>query len=149
MKSFKLFFHSCMSLFFSKKLLLIGFILFIYPALILGYLWVECFKSDFTDGKNGQLDAYRHTLASAMVAYTLSPKAVVVVTKIMERKGNIANLMDQHNNALGAIIGVDAKSINELNSQVINHVQHGAINTNIRTQTTWLPQNFWGNSFFW
>ena len=149
MKPFKLFLSLSTSRFFSKKLLLIGFLLIIYPAFILSYIWMQCFKSDFTGGKNGQLDAYRHTLASAVVAYTLSPKAVLVVTTIMERKGNIANLMDQHNNALGSEIGVDAKSLHELNSKVIDHIQHGAVNTSNRTQTTWLPKYFWGKSFFW
>ena len=138
-----------MSRYISKKLLLLGLLLAVYPAFVLGYIWIHCYQSDFIGGRNGQLDAYRHTLASAVVAYTLSPRAVVIVTEIMERKGSVGNLMDQHNNALGSAIGVNAKSLYELNSRVINHIQHGAVNTSSRTQTTWLPRNFWSKSFFW
>ena len=43
----------------------------------------------------------RHTLASAVVSYTLHPRAVELVTRLMESKGKNSNTMDRHNNRIG------------------------------------------------
>lgn len=118
----------------------------IYTTLVLSYVWWQCFTSPWPSGKNGQLDAYRHTLASAVVAYTSSPKVVQWVTHLMEHKGNAANLMDQHNNRIGANT---ANSLNALNHAVNVQISQGTVNANSTTQTTWLPQTDWGESLLW
>lgn len=120
-----------------------------YCTFVLGFVWWQCFTCPLHGGKNGQLDAYRHTLASAVVAYTSSPKMVSLVTIMMERKGKQANLMDRHNNAIGAQIGKNAAAFNELKPAVILTISQGAINATKATQITWLPQSYWGESLFW
>lgn len=120
-----------------------------YCAFVLGFVWWQCYHSALQGGKNGQLDAYRHTLASAVVAYTSSPKVVSLVTVVMERKEEQANLMDKHNNAIGAIIGKNATSFSELKPAVMLSISKGAINATKATQITWLPQQYWGESLLW
>ena len=44
-------------------------VLAVYPAGLLGYVWYHCWSTGLEGGKNGPLDAYRHALSSAMVAY--------------------------------------------------------------------------------
>ncbi|HEU0305371.1 MAG TPA: hypothetical protein VFR30_00215, partial [Lysobacter sp.] len=84
-----------------------GAILGAYPAFVLVATYSHFFAADFPGGRNGPADAYRHSLASAIVAYTLSPRCVDWVTAVMERggEGSPARAMDAHNNRLGARIG--------------------------------------------
>lgn len=133
----------------NKKLLWVLTISAIYPAIVLSFVWYHCFVSDFQGGKNGQLDAYRHTLASAVVAYTLSPKAVSLVTLIIEIGDDPDNLMDRHNNAIGALIGIGATSLSQINETVIQHVKNGTENAADSNQITWLAKPFWERSLFW
>lgn len=121
----------------------------IYGAFILSFVWWHCYQSQFKGGKNGALDAYRHTLASAMVAYTTSPKVVRLVTVMMERGNLPANLMDQHNNAIGAKIGSHASSITTLTNNVQQAVYQGSINAKNAQQITFLPVQYWQKSLFW
>jgi hypothetical protein len=65
-------------------------------------------RSNFTGGRHGPLDAYRHTLASAVIGFTLGPRAVQWATWAMENAGKDANRMDRHNNLIGADIGARA-----------------------------------------
>jgi hypothetical protein len=51
-------------------------IMSLYPAFILGYTWFHVANAPFLGGRNGPLDAYRHTLASALVAYTLDQRPI-------------------------------------------------------------------------
>ncbi len=133
-----------------KKILLFSILLpFIYSALVLIFVWWQCYFSSFQGGKNGQLDAYRHTLASAVVAYTSSPKMVALVTAVMENENSAANLMDQHNNAIGANIGAHASSISSLPMLVNVQITQGKVNTSGQNQTTWLPKNWWGEGLLW
>jgi hypothetical protein len=117
-----------------------------YSLLVLSFVWWHCYTSDLHGGKNGQLDAYRHTLASALVAYTTSPKLVSLVSTVMERKNQPANLMDKHNNAIGAQLGTRANALAALSSQVKTLVLQGAVNTSISSQITWLPTQAWGEN---
>lgn len=121
----------------------------IYSVLVLSFVWWHCYTSPLQGGKNGPLDAYRHTLASAVVAYTASPKLVAVITIIMERKGTAANLMDSHNNTIGAKIGSNTNTFSVLNQTVTAQVAHGAVNTPLSNQITWLPNLYWHNNFWW
>ncbi len=133
----------------NKKVLWTLAISAIYPAIVLSYVWYHCFVSDFQGGKNGPLDAYRHTLASAVVAYTLSPKAVALFTDVSEYEGSASNLMDRHNNRIGAEIGTSAKSFAQINELVIQYVKSGAENTLVSHQISWLKKSFWEKGFFW
>ena len=121
----------------------------LYVAFVLGFVWWHCHKSGLEGGKYGPLDAYRHTLASAVVAYTTTPKLVVAVTNLMEFKNRPIDLMDQHNNAIGARIGMQVDSLFKLDAAVKAQVSRGTINATDANQTTWLPQQEWLESLLW
>ena len=72
----------------------------VYPAFVLGSVYTTTLHSDLPGGRNGPKDAYRHSLASATVAYTGSARWVDWVTRFMEHGdgGDAANAMDRHNN---------------------------------------------------
>ncbi len=133
----------------NKKILWGLLISAIYPAVVLSYVWYHCFISNFQGGKNGQLDAYRHTLASAAVAYTSSTKVVSVFTAVTEFGDEADNLMDRHNNSLGAELGCQAKTFAQINPLVIEYVNNGIENATVRNQITWLPKLLWQKSLFW
>ena len=106
-------------------------------------------KSDFPGGRYGPLDAYRHTLASALVAYTLNEKAVSLVTKVMESKNRDVDLMDQHNNQIGAGIGMNAKAFSAIEPTVREFVSNGKVDSTNEKQITWLPANRWSDGWVW
>jgi hypothetical protein len=120
-----------------------------YPAFVLGYTWSHVARSNLPGGRHGPLDAYRHTLASAVVAFTLSPRAVEWATWVMERRAKDANLMDQRNNQIGAAIGLRARSFSEIEPAVQAQVQRGAVNARDAVQVTWLPPERWRRSRLW
>lgn len=120
-----------------------------YPICILSYVWLQVLNSPFQGGRNGPLDAYRHTLASAVVAFTLSPLAVECVTVLMERGNTPSNMMDRHNNRIGAIIGQDSDSLFNLQTTVEQAVRTGNVNANNANQITWLPKKDWLPGKFW
>lgn len=133
-----------------KKYLFFAVLLpFSYCAFVLCYVWWQCYISALQGGRNGQLDAYRHTLASAVVAYSSSAKVVGLVTTVMESKNKPPNLMDQHNNAIGAIIGKNAATFYEIKPAVMMLIMQGAVNTKKTTQITWLPRQYWRESLLW
>ena len=116
-----------------------------YPAFVLGATYWHFFQAGFPGGRNGPADAYRHSLASAIVAYTLSPRCVDWVTAVMEDGGvgNPSRAMDAHNNRLGARIGATAHSWNAMQQAVLAAVEHGAIDTRSPDQITWLAPGAW------
>jgi hypothetical protein len=120
-----------------------------YPAFVLGYTWSHVARSNFPGGRDGPLDAYRHTLASAVVAFTLSPRAVEWATAAMERGTKDANLMDRRNNQIGAAIGLRAHSFGEIEPAVQAEVLRGAVNARDAVQVTWLPRERWRASRLW
>ena len=81
-----------------------GLIFCIYPAAVIAFTWSHVLKSDFDGGRNGKLDAYRHSLASAMVGYTLGEWAVNLTAWVFESSGKESNAMDTHNNHLGIVL---------------------------------------------
>ncbi|MGB0663483.1 MAG: DUF6973 domain-containing protein [Pontibacterium sp.] len=121
----------------------------LYPAFVLSYTWANVATAEFEGGKNGQLDAYRHTLASAVVSYTLNADAVALVTRVMERNQSGPNLMDKHNNELGAALGQQAPHFLAIEPLVAKYVALGAVNTANPEQVTWLPQKRWSESILW
>ncbi len=129
-------------------ILLLG-ILAIYPSFIFGYTLSHVAKSGFPGGRYGPLDAYRHTLASALVAYTLNEEAVSLVTKVMESENRDFDLMDQHNNRIGAKIGTSAKAFSDIEPTVREFVENGTVNSNNENQVTWLSANRWVDGWAW
>jgi hypothetical protein len=120
-----------------------------YPVLVLGYVWIKVAQSDLPGGRNGPLDAYRHTLASALVSYTLDEKVVRWVSNLMEDERIITQRMDRHNNRIGAMIGNKAKRLSEIEPAVAKKVSEGRVFARDPDQSTWLPESIWGDSKMW
>ncbi len=121
----------------------------LYPTFVLSFVWWHCYQSPFIGGKNGPLDAYRHSLASAVVSYTASPTCVDIVTFWMEGQNQPANLMDQHNNAIGKQIGITANALTDLPAITSTKILQGKINAKDANQITFMPKNWWQESLLW
>lgn len=132
-----------------RRLFIIAAIVLAYPAFVLGYTWSHVFTSDFEGGRHGPLDAYRHALASSVVAYTLGKPAVDLVTDLFESKGRASNAMDTQNNRIGAGIGLNAKSFGELEPTVRKAVSEGGVSASSSDQITWLPPAKWRKGLIW
>jgi hypothetical protein len=120
-----------------------------YPAFVLLYTWSHVLQSPLPGGRHGPLDAYRHTLASAVVAYTLDPDAIRVVNGIMEGRGKRSNAMDIHNNLIGAGIGARAARFADIEPMVVRRVAHGGVDATAPDRTTWLPEREWQEGLAW
>ncbi len=121
-----------------------------YPAFVLIAVYTPWFAAHLPGGRNGPADAYRHSLASAIVAYTLSPRCVDWVTAVMERdgQGNASRAMDAHNNRIGARLGAAAPSWAAMQREVRAAVDHGAIDAASPDQITWLAPEAWQNRLY-
>lgn len=128
-----------------RTLFVLAVVLGAYPAFVMAATYSQFFAAGLPGGRNGPADAYRHSLASAIVAYTLSPRCVDWVTNVMERdgQGSAARAMDAHNNRLGARIGAAADSWNAMQQAVLAAVKNGAIDTRSPDQITWLAPAAW------
>lgn len=124
-------------------------ILCIYPACVIAFTWSYVLRSHFEGGRNGKLDAYRHSLASAAVSYTLGEWAVEFTTWIFESGGKESNEMDTHNNRIGARLGSNAKTFSDIEPAVRQAVQHGHVSAKDSDQITWLPASKWRDSKLW
>jgi hypothetical protein len=131
------------------KLAAIAFILCIYPLCVLIYTWTCVFQSNLEGGRGGPLDAYRHTLASAVVSYTVGEWGVDATTFLMESRGKDSNKMDRHNNKIGAKIGSHAKSFKDLESKVHKRVLAGTTHSKNTNQSTWLAKERWRDGKIW
>ena len=127
-----------------------GLVLAAYPAFVLGTVYAQWFRADLPGGRNGPSDAYRHSLASATVAYTTSPRLVALVTSVMEDdgQGNPMRAMDAHNNRIGARIGATATSWNDMQAKVLHAVRSGTVDATNADQITWLPQPWWRDRMY-
>jgi hypothetical protein len=132
-----------------KWLIILTLIASIYPAFVVGVTWSFVVKSDLQGGKNGPLDAYRHTLASALVSYTTGDFAVRLFTDLVESKHKNSGIMDRHNNLIGASIGSKCKSFSEIEPAVKQAVLNGSIESKQKSQVTWLPEEEWHKGRFW
>jgi hypothetical protein len=132
-----------------RRLLLALLLLSAYPLAVLGTVYTVTLRSDLPGGRHGPKDALRHTLASALVAYTSSPDVVHWVTDLMEGNANTASrAMDRHNNRIGASIGSAAQSFGELFAAVRAAVAAGAavpIDPFVGQddRIAWLPKRLW------
>lgn len=120
-----------------------------YPVCVFAYTWNCVLKSDFEGGRHGQLDAYRHALASATVSYTLGEWAVSLTTLVFESGGKDSNKMDIQNNLIGARIGSTTDSFRGIESAVRQSVLDGDVSATKPDQITWLPPVQWRDSKFW
>lgn len=132
-----------------RRLVLAGLILAAYPTCVLTYTWSHVLRSPLPGGRHGPLDAYRHTLASAVVAHTLDARAIDLVNGVMERQGRRSNAMDIHNNLIGAGIGSRAARFSDIEPMVARSVAAGRIDAPSPDQTTWLPPEDWKEGFAW
>lgn len=125
--------------------LIVALLLAAYPAFVLGTVYATTLRSDLPGGRNGPRDAYRHSLASATVAYTGSPRWVAWVTAVMEDggEGDAARAMDAHNNRLGARVGARAESWTQMRADVLAAVQAGGVSLEDPNRITWLPPEKW------
>ena len=114
-----------------------------YPLFVLGYVYGHSLTSGLPGPRHGPQDAYRHTLASAVVAYTISPVAVDWVTTVMEFSDHPSSRMDRHNNAIGAAIGTNAFSFAQIQPLVRERVASGRVNAADPRQVTWMPRHTW------
>ena len=121
-----------------------------YPGFVLAAVYSQWFAADLPGGRNGPGDAYRHGLASAIVAFTLSPRCVDWVTALMERdgQGNASRAMDAHNNRIGARLGAAAHSWAAMQREVRAAVDHGAIDARSPEQITWLAPAAWQDRLY-
>lgn len=128
-----------------RRMLIVGAVLAAYPAFVMSATYVQFFAAGLPGGRNGPADAYRHTLASAIVAYTSSPRAVDWVTRVMERdgRGNPSRAMDAHNNRIGARLGAAAPDWTAMQRDVRAAVDHGAIDARSPDQITWRAPHAW------
>ena len=128
-----------------RRLFVVAVVLGVYPAFVMVATYSQFFAAGLPGGRNGPADAYRHSLASAIVAYTSSPRCVDLVTAVMERggQGNAARAMDAHNNRLGARIGAAADSWTAMQQAVLAAVNEGAIDARSPDQITWLAPDAW------
>lgn len=117
----------------------------VYPAFVLGTVYATTLRSDLPGGRHGPKDAYRHSLASATVAYTGSPRFVEWVTAVMENGGDGGpdRAMDAHNNRIGARIGANAESWAGMRAAVLAAVEAGGIEAEDDDRITWLPPVRW------
>ncbi len=119
-------------------------LLLAYPGATLVYVYSHTFRAALPGSRYGPGDAYRHALASGFVARTLSPRAVELAGAVMEGDDE-ASLMDRHNNAIGAAIGADAASLDQMQQRVLAAVRTGRVNATDPNQMTWLPPHRWRN----
>lgn len=121
-----------------------------YPVFVLATVYTTTLRSDLPGGRHGPKDAYRHSLASAVVAYTGSPAWVRWATLAMEGDGHgdAARTMDIHNNRIGARIGAEAESWDAMHRDVLAAVRAGAIDAKEDTRITWLPPERWQNRLY-
>jgi hypothetical protein len=127
-----------------------GVALAAYPAFVLTATYTHFFSVELPGGRNGPADAYRHSLASAIVAYTSSPRCVDWVTAVMERggEGGPARAMDAHNNRLGARLGAAADSWDAMQQAVLAAVKNGAIDARSPDQITWRAPSAWQDRLY-
>lgn len=130
---------------YARRALIVAAVIGAYPAFVLGTVYTATTQSDLPGGRHGPKDAYRHSLASAIVAYTGSPRWVEWVTYAMEGDGvaDAARAMDAHNNRLGARIGAEAESWDRMRADIDAAVENGGVEIDDSNRITWLPRERW------
>ncbi len=128
-------------------------VLLAYPLALVGATYAITLSSGLPGGSHGPCDAYRHALASAFVAYTLSPNCVEWVTDCMEGEDpEASHVMDAHNNRVGIRVAASATSLADLIGKVRRAVERGAEiaprTLSDRRRIVWLPEEEWANAWW-
>lgn len=137
----------------AKRLLVAALLLGAWPAFVLGTVYSITLRCELPGGRHGPRDAYRHGLASAIVAYTASPRLVEWVTDAMEGDG-LSHRMDAHNNHVGASIGAAAPGWHDMLRAVRDAIDAGreaADGAGIDADPArfaWLPRDRWRERAF-
>lgn len=132
-----------------RRLLLIAVLLLgTYPTFVLGTTYAITLRSGLEGGTNGPADAYRHSLASAIVAWTSSPRFVEWTTAVMEGDDSAAShRMDAHNNRVGIRLAARASDWTALLRSVRAAVNAGSPIDEARLadpdRIVWLPPELW------
>ena len=136
-------------------MLLLLALLAAYPGFVFGSVYSITLQSELPGGRHGPRDAYRHCLASAIVAYTTSTHLVDLVTNVIEgHDAGQSHRMDAHNNRIGASIGASATSWAELLRTVRTAVDRGceafdADRMNAEpARVVWLSRGYWRDGWF-
>lgn len=132
-----------------RRGLVVFLLLAIYPLWVCIFTWVHVARAEFPGGRNGPLDAYRHSLASAVVSHTLGEWAVSFATFLLEWGDRESNVMDRHNNRIGARIGAGVSTFREIEPAVRNAVGQGRKNSARDDEITWLPEKTWSSAVMW
>lgn len=119
-----------------------------YPGFVLAVTYTTTLRSGLPGGRHGPCDAYRHCLASAIVAFTLSPRVVEWVTAVMEGDdAGASHRMDAHNNAVGLRLAASAADWSALLRAVRSAVERGSLleDSSCREpdRVVWLPPERW------
>lgn len=141
--------HRIMKRKYTRRVFLWFLLLSVYPVFVLVFTWSHVLGSDLKGGRHGQLDAYRHALASAVVSYTLGEWAVHVTTWIFESGEKDSHQMDIHNNRIGARLGTRAATFSDLEPAVHRAVLNGTVSSVDSEQITWLSSDRWRDGLLW
>ena len=116
----------------------------IAPLSLIAFAFWESHQSGLPGRRGGPQDAYRHVVASALLAYFVSPRAVEIATAFLERnQGGTHEAMDQKNNRIGAQLGERSRSLDLLRADARKLVAAGAVDATDKSQVTWLPRDRW------
>jgi hypothetical protein len=121
----------------------------LYPIFVITFTLSHVIKAELPGGRHGPLDAYRHSLASATVSYTIGKWAVDLTSWIFESSKKDSNKMDIHNNRLGAEIGKKVTSFSAIEPAIRQAVSNGKIAATAEDQITWLEPEKWRDGIFW
>jgi hypothetical protein len=131
-----------------RRLVLVLALLAAYPLFVLGTTYTITLRSGLDGGRHGPCDAYRHCLASAIVAYSSSPRFVEWVTAAMEGDDRGAShRMDAHNNGVGVRLAAGAANWSSLFASVRAAVDGGTVLdetfVGASDRVVWLPAAQW------
>lgn len=112
-------------------------------ALLLSPFYAAAFLTGLPGMRGGPQDAFRHTLASAVVSRFISPAAVDWVTDATESGRTRNSRMDRHNNRIGRELGLRGGSATQLYGRVREQVAAGRADSDDPAVTTWLPEKNW------
>ena len=131
-----------------RWLLVVAALLAAWPLFVLVTTYTITLRSGLPGGRFGPCDAYRHSLASAIVAWTASPRCVEWVTTVMEgdEQGD-SHRMDAHNNSVGIRLAARAADWSSLLQSVRAAVDGGvAMDERVLAypdRIVWMPEVLW------
>lgn len=119
-------------------------------------MYIVSRNTGFEGPRGGPQDAFRHTYTSALVAKYLSPKLVLLATKITENNPSSPyDIMDIHNNTLGIQVALNQFNLTieskdrqdkDLYSIIFEMVKNAETRTSDSNKVYILEQSFWQKS---